>query len=97
MTERVCAWCGASLPDRCNKNRTLCSNRCKRAVYNERHRDEVNRRQAAKNKTDHTKAIQKKHRLSWKGAQTRVAYERRRAAERALALLILPSTQPPET
>lgn len=48
--ERACAWCGNRFSFG-QSNRTLCSNRCKKARYNHHNRTKINAKQRERNKT----------------------------------------------
>lgn len=65
--ERTCKSCG-ELFSHGNAARVFCSNRCKKADYNRRHRDEINAKQRAKWKTPEGKAAQERYRSKVRAA-----------------------------
>ena len=94
--ERECVWCGAVFSHG-NARRTLCSSRCKKAAYNERHRSRINRKQAIRNRTPEALKQRLKYQQSPKGRRAlqlhRREWTRKRAAAAALSALLMPARE----
>ena len=92
MDDRKCAWCLMPLPKEAQKNRTLCSSRCKKAVYYYRHKAKIDADQCLRNKTKEARAARRRYKKAHpqKVAEHNRARIRRRNAEIAISLLIMP-------
>lgn len=91
--ERRCAWCGDPFSFG-QKNRTLCSSRCKKAAYYSRNKRSVDDKQKEKNRTPVGREVIRRYKRSEKGRQAELAWKRNHAAARALSLLIMPIETP---
>ena len=58
---KTCVQCGAEFVAK-SKNRSLCSNRCKKARFNSMHRDVINAKQRARNQTATHKEAKSRYR-----------------------------------